>query len=260
MPLQNRRILVTRPKNMSSTVADLLTSLGAVPILIPAIVLVPPPSCAELDDALHNLRSFSLVVFTSASAVQAFAARAALLSVPPRPRRVAVIGPATASAVQGTGIIPDDLRLIMPPRYISESLAETLLPYAPGAQILLPRAFAARELLPDVLIRAGATVTIADAYQTIVPQSSMEALADLFTTDPPDAVTFTSASTARNVASLLESANLRIPPFTVLASIGPITSQAMRDVGLIPTLEAQESTIQGLIEALSAHFSGYRSH
>jgi uroporphyrinogen-III synthase len=254
LPLQGRRILVTRPKNMSSAVADLLASLGATPILIPTIALIPPPSCAELDAALHDLRSFSLVVFTSASAVQAFAARAALLKVQPRPRRVAVIGPATASAVQGTGITPDDPTLIMPPQYVAESLAETLLPHAPGARILLPRAFAAREVLPETLRRAGAEIVIADAYQTIIPQSSLEALNELFDTDPPDAIMFTSASTAQNFAALLHSASQTVPFSTTLASIGPITSQAMRELNLFPTIQALESTIPGLIHALKAHF------
>ncbi len=117
---------------------------------------------------------------------------------------------------------------------------------------------AARDTLPETLAAAGATLTLAEAYQTIIPESSITALRDLFNAGPQlDAITFTSASTAQNLAALLESAGLTLPPATTLASIGPITSQAMRDLGLSPTLEASESTILALLEALGKHFTTF---
>ena len=257
-PLQNRRILITRPRSTTSAFDDQLRALGALPILIPTIELAPPASWCALDAALTVLRTFSLVVFTSANAVQAFATRARQLILNPHPRRIAVIGPATAAAVHAAGLTPDDPRVLLPPKFIAESLAELLLPQAPGAHILIPRAAAARDHLPATLAAAGATVTLADAYRTIIPPGSIATLAALFTTQPPDAITFTSASTAQNLAALLEHAGLTLPPETVLASIGPITSAAMRAAAMEPTFEAHESTIPALVEALERHFAGPR--
>jgi uroporphyrinogen-III synthase len=250
LPLTNRRILITRPRNMTSPLVEQLKELGAVPIVIPTIELVPPPSCADLDAALRNLGSFSFVVFTSPAAVQAFAARAALLEVPAHPRRVAVIGPATASAVHGCGILAENPILRMPPRYVAEALLDTLLPYASGANILLPRARFARELLPDALRTAGANVTVVEAYQNVIPPDSVEELEALFRQNPPDAILFTSASTAENLAKLLRTVGLALPEQIALASIGPITSQAMRDLGMEPAIEAREATIPALVDAL----------
>lgn len=116
--------------------------------------------------------------------------------------------------------------------------------------MLLVRAAIARDTLPEALSAAGASVTIAEAYRTVVPTASVDALRALFTINPPDAITFTSASTAHSLAALLESAGLTIPESVFLASIGPITSQALRELNLEPTVEASESTIPSLVEAL----------
>jgi uroporphyrinogen-III synthase len=70
----------------------------------------------------------------------------------------------------------------------------------------------------------------------------------------PDAVTFTSASTAANLVALMAAARLVLPAKVVRASIGPITSRALRELGLPPHVEAAESTIPALAGALAAHF------
>ena len=122
--------------------------------------------------------------------------------------------------------------------------------------MLLVRAAVARDTLPEELATAGAIVTIAEAYRTIIPADSVQRLQVLFVDakDAPDAITFTSASTAQNLVSLLESAALKIPARTVLASIGPITSNAMRILGIAPSIEALQATIPALVEALTIHY------
>ncbi len=253
LSLQGRRILVTRASGQASALATLLEQHGAEPILIPTIELAPPRSWCALDAALASIRSFDWLLFTSANAVHAYVTRARTLGLAPQAKRIAAIGPATAKAVQQTGLA-EHIDLI-PPQYIAESFAAALAPHADGTSMLLVRAATARDLLPEALTAAGATLTLAEAYQTIVPQSSIEALRTLFNTHPPNAITFTSASTAQNLAALLEFASLTLPPGVTLASIGPITSQAMRELSLTPTIEAAESTIPAVVEALSRYFS-----
>ncbi len=252
LPLQNLRILITRPEGQSSTLATLLVSEGATVIEIPTIAIAPPASYCALDAALTTLRSYDWLVFTSANAVRAFAARARTLNLPANPRRVAAIGTATARALAETGVAP--AADLIPPQAVAESFAEALTPHAPGASMLLIRAAVARDLLPEALTAAGAQVTVAEAYRNIVPPEAATQLRALFTNNPPDAITFTSASTAQNLAEILTAANLGIPPQTILASIGPITSQAMRDLNLEPTIEARQSTIPSLVEALTKFY------
>ena len=150
--------------------------------------------------------------------------------VMPQARRVAVIGPATARAVRESGLAAEvDL---MAERYVAEGLAEALAPHARGASMLLVRAAEARDVLPEALVAAGAEVTIAAAYRTVVPAGSGELLRELFLESPPDAITFTSASTVRNMEGLMAEAGVGMPEGVVLASIGPITSGALREMGM----------------------------
>ena len=257
MSLANRRILITRTRQQASTLATQLEALGASPILIPTIELAPPESFHALDAALAVIRSYDWLIFTSANAVEAFHRRAQFHHLTAIPRKIAVIGPATARAVESIGLQVD----LIPARYIAESLTEALIPHthtASGdpANLLLIRAEQARDTLPTGLTAAGAHLTIADAYRNQVPPEAVPALQHLFSSpaNHPEAITFTSASTATNLFNLLEAADLTLPPGIALASIGPITSNTLRDLGHNPQIEALEPTIPALVQALEAHF------
>ncbi len=252
LPLSHCRILVTRARGQASALAAQLEALGATPILIPTIEIAPPSSWCAMDAALASIRGFDWVVFTSANAVQAFVERARRLGLSPQAKRVAAIGPGTAKAVIAAGMAAD----LVPPTAVAESLAEGLKPHAPGTSMLLVRAAVARDVLPEALTEAGATVTIAEAYRNVIPEDSVADVRALFAGDPPDAITFTSASTAQNLVALLEAGGIALPSGVVLASIGPITSQAMRELGLEPTVEAGEATIAALAGALAEYFGG----
>lgn len=250
LALQNRRVLVTRTRTQASDLAARLESLGATALLVPTIEIVPPESYVPLDAALAELEAFDWVLFTSANAVEVFQQRR---NPALRPKRIAVIGPATARAVQGTGL-PVDL---VPPKYVAESLADALAPGVSGKRVLLLRAAEARDVLPEALAAAGAVVTIAETYRNRIPPASIPALQQLFSSAAtcPDAITFTSASTARNLIALLEAASLTLPPGIALASIGPVTSQALRDLGLDPSIEAPAATIDALIQSLLTYYA-----
>jgi uroporphyrinogen-III synthase len=277
MPLNHKRILITRTRHQASDLAAQLKALGATPILIPTIEIIPPETYAPLDTALAQLDTYDWLLFTSANAVEVFHQRysgpqnrvphlrvedakvgnrasdpsssSQPQNPPPKLPRIAVIGPATARTVQGIGLTV----ALVPPQYIAESLAEALTPHAPNSRMLLIRAAQARDILPEALTAAGATVTIAEAYRNQLPPDSIPALQALFATPDtyPDAITFTSASTARNLIALLEAACLTLPPTIILASIGPITSQTLRDLGHPPHIEAPEPTIPALIQTLA---------
>jgi uroporphyrinogen-III synthase len=251
--LTNKRILITRTRHQASDLAAQLEALGATPILIPTIEIVPPNSFHALDAALICLRTYDWLVFTSPNAVEAFHRRAQFLHLTQLPKHIAAIGPATLTAANAIGLTVD----LVPPQYIAESLATALLPEAPGKSFLFIRAAEARDILPQTLTAAGATVTIAEAYRNQLPPDSIPALQHLFATPAnyPDAITFTSASTARNLCALLEAANLILPSNIALASIGPITSEALRNLGHAPTIEAAEPTIPSLVQSLLTHLS-----
>ena len=71
--------------------------------------------------------------------------------------------------------------------------------------------------------------------------------------DYPDAITFTSSSTARNFFALVEAAGIALPHGIVRASIGPVTSATLRELGQPPQVEATQANVVSLAEALVGH-------
>ena len=277
------RILVTRSPHQASALADQLRAVNLDPILIPTIELAYPTTFAPLDAALAHLDTFHWLLFTSANAVEAFAKRSACSAVSypgdtqvpqgfslgshrpieegalapgvclPSELLIAAIGPTTAQALEALNL-PVHL---LPPQAIAESLTEAILPHAlqpdgSPTRFLLLRAETARNHLPDTLRAAGAHVTIAPVYRTVVPSGSIAAIRHLFAHQDlwPAAITFTSSSTATNLLALLEASGTRLPQEILRISIGPITSQTLRDLNLPPHVEATEPTLPALAAAV----------
>jgi uroporphyrinogen-III synthase len=117
-------------------------------------------------------------------------------------------------------------------------------------KVLLARATTARDVIPDALRSAGAEVDVVDAYWNILPEAAPEQLRQALATGI-DAATFTSSSSATHLAEAARQAGLAWPLAAVPAvSIGPITSQTLRELGWPPAAEANPSDIPGLIAAV----------
>jgi len=254
LPLFGKRIAITRAREQASVLREELAALGAKVIEIPTIEIRPPDSWAPLDAALKRLEEFQFLLVTSANGVKNFLAR---LSASGRDVRslhrltIGAIGPATAAEFARTGVKVD----LLPTEYVAEGLLAALGNRdVQGKAFLIPRAKVARDLVPRVLEERGARVEVVEAYQTVVPEISPDELARLLTPQL-DAITFTSSSTATNLAKLLgENRIAETLCGAVIASIGPITSQTLRKLGVEVTVEAQESTMAGLVHALQDHF------
>jgi uroporphyrinogen-III synthase len=250
--LTGRKILITRAQRQAQSLASALEEKGATVVAIPAIEIIPPDSYDALDAALWNAKKYQWLVVTSVNGAEVLAERLATLKLPIpalEAVKVAAIGPATARALGELGLHVDEV----PKQAIAESLVESLRDKVRGKNVLLVRAKVARDVLPEELRKAGATVDVVDAYQTIVPATSADDLRLLFATPSqmPDVVTFTSSSTVTNFFRLLHEANiLAWPTGMAAASIGLITSQTLRQHGIEPAVEATEYTIPGVVEAL----------
>jgi uroporphyrinogen-III synthase len=167
---------------------------------------------------------------------------------------IAAIGPSTAKAVH---LLLGTKPTLIPPQAVAESLAEALLPHATQpdgspTRFLLVRAEAARDILPETLRKAGGEVTIAPAYRTVIPQDSLPLIRRLFHSPEtyPDAITFTSSSTVTNLLALLAAAGLSLPRNIPRISIGPITSQTLRDNNLPPHAESSEPAIESIVDKI----------
>jgi uroporphyrinogen III methyltransferase / synthase len=125
-----------------------------------------------------------------------------------------------------------------------------------GRRILIARAAAAREILPDQLRAAGADVRVITVYRTIRPVSAVERLRDQLTRRDLHVMTFASSSTVRNFCALFESREdlHTLTAGVTVACIGPITAQTAEEEGLPATIMAKENTIPALVDAIVHYF------
>lgn len=257
MSLAGKRIVITRAREQAPALAKLLEQRGAEAISLPTIEIVPPQSFQPLDKAIRKIQSFDWLVLTSVNGVTALHRRMDKAGVDSgllRHLRICAIGPATKAEIErqlGLKVY------VVPEEYVAESVATSLRDQVNGQKVLLVRAKVARDVIPNELRKAGADVEVVEAYETVLPANSAAHLKELLASDHrPSAITFTSSSTARNFVALLpkgESPKSLLNEIA-LASIGPVTSVTLREVGLWVDVEAREYTMEGLVAALEAYF------
>ena len=257
-PLTGWRILVTRASHQAFGLTDPLRRLGATVFEIPTIEIRSTGNRGALEHALLKIDHYDTLILTSVNGVEIFFDRYNRLGLPivdMQHLRVVAIGPATARAIQSEGLSVS----IVPEKYIAESVVEALRgKISQWSRVLIVRAKVARDVLPTELQKMGARVDVIEVYETLVPADAKEKLDKLFR-DPsakPHVITFTSSSTANNFLGLLaENAGVFLDGVQ-RASIGPVTSETLRQAGFPPTIEAQEYTMEGLVEAITNYTTG----
>jgi uroporphyrinogen-III synthase len=242
---------VTRAAHQASKLSEGLRAAGIEPVEAPVLEIQPPLSFAALDAALRAFDSYDWLIVTSANTVRALVERAEEIGVPLATAdklQIAAIGEATAKAVRKAGF---DVAVV-PENYMAESLAAVLTDRVTGKKILVARAEVARDVIPDALRAAGARVDVAEAYRNAMPADAPEQLR-MVLGQGIDAATFTSSSSVTHLAAAARAAGIAFPFAGVKAvSIGPITSQTLREAGWEPAMEANPSDIPGLIAAVKA--------
>ena len=283
-PLAGRTVAVTRARAQASGLARRLEELGANVVQAPVIRTEPLPGSPP------DLARYDLVCFTSPNAVSALFTRLAqagdsstdppvdtlpagesvspgdtlssrerpssvnppLVNTPRDARafagaRVAAIGPGTARALAEHGIVAD----IVPERSVAESLVQALAD-VPVEHALVARAKEARDVLPDALRARGAEVDVLALYETVAEPLSPQALK---AARDADYITFTSSSTVR---FFLDAAGgpVGLSPEARIVSIGPVTSETLREHGFSPHVEAEDHDVEGVVQALLADVAG----
>jgi len=265
LPLRSLRVLVGRARHQASALSSGLRALGAEVVEIPFIEIRRPRSYQLLDRALRSITSYDWLILTSVNGVEALWERLRRLRLPAKHLakvKIAAIGPATKRAIEEHGLKVN----VVPKEYIAESVVASLRQRVKGKRVLLARAKVARDVIPRELRRLGAQVDVVEAYETVIPQSSRKRLRMALRTSKCrlDVITFTSSSTARNFVALLGTSRREGRPNHIsqsnhiqldgvrLASIGPVTSSTLRQLGLPEDIEARKYTIPGLIKAIVA--------
>jgi uroporphyrinogen III methyltransferase/synthase len=263
-PLFGKRVLVTRPREQAAELVDLLTAFGAESIEAPMIRMAPPEDPDPLLRAAANPEEFDWIIFTSANAVDAF--MTALLDGERDVRalkgpRICTSGTATADKLASYGIKVD----LVPREFRGDAVAAALLAQGPmaGVRVLLPRSDIGREVIGEQLREAGAVVTEVIAYRTILEDAQREGDPDIYgmlLEGKIDVATFTSPSAIRNFAKIHGAEQVAdLLKHTVVATIGPVTADAAKQLGVPVTIQPKTYTIPALVDAIAAYYSAQGS-
>jgi uroporphyrinogen III methyltransferase / synthase len=254
-PLRGRRIVLTRPLAQAGDFEERVHALGGEPVVAAAIEILGPESWTISDAALRRVGTYDWLAFTSANAVRMLVDRADAIGVPRdqlRSRRLAVVGPATASVVRSSLRPPDFAPTVNTAEVLGEELADVA-----NARILLPRGNLADDTLPATLRARGAFVDEIVVYRT-VPGPGIPGIVAGVRESAVDALLFASASAVRFVADGLvvdtSSSSSRRQRWPLAACLGPVTASAARACGFQSVIVADDATQNDLLDAVARWF------
>ena len=233
-PLYGRRIVVTRPE--AKPLAEELERLGAEVTVVPLIEIRAAEGRA-LEDAIDNFASYDWIVLTSINGVAAVGEGLAGLG---GAAKVAAVGPVTADAIRAHGVEP---------AFVAKRASDDIaggLGSIDGMRVLLPQADIADPRLAEEFRGQGAEVDAVVAYRTVLVEPPMWGILPLRIAD---AVVLASGSACRSLAAAGGAGG-----GAMLVCIGPKTAKVAREVGLKVGLVADETTSDGIIQALVDQF------
>lgn len=259
LPLFGKRILITRPKQMSGSMAKRLEDLGAEVLCLPTIETKYIENNNELCHALHHLRAYNWLVFTSPTGVRMFFKAMSDHKIDQRllgQVRFAVIGAATKQALIEEGYYAD----LMPKIYTGEELGKTLADQINvGDRVLIPRAKEGNQELVALITAAGAVVSDIGTYETLPLKQSVIDLGTLIQEDKISCVVFTSSSTVKGfMSSIGENGETESIRKTEAVCIGEKTAKQAEAYGM-KTMIANEATTEAVIEKIMEMYGSNRS-
>lgn len=249
-PLFGKRIVVTRTRTQAGELTDELRALGADTYELPTIRVEPPQDLIEFGQLVQDVHTYDWLVFTSPNGVKAFFEMFFKLYTDTREIggcRIAAVGPSTAACVRDFHLLVD----VQPEEAVAEALIKAFIKDSSveNLKMLVVRPEKARDVLMKELTKMGAIVDEAIAYRT-VPETDAAGIVR-FREEGADMITFASSSAVENFMAL----GLPLPPDLRAASIGPVTSATMRQLGLPVDVEAKRHDITGLTDAIRGYYS-----
>ena len=192
-------IAITRPVDQAKKLAALINEAGGMPILFPLIEITPLGDYGQFEAVISKITDYDWAIFISSNAVQNGIPRLIKQGIPPS-LQLAAIGPVTSSELQSSGI---KNVLIPKNRFDSESLlALPEMHEMQGKKVMLFRGIGGRDVLAETLKARGATVTFAECYQRINPQTNCDLLADLYNEKKLHGIVVTSSEAMRHLLDL----------------------------------------------------------
>lgn len=244
-PLYGKNIMVTRSRSQNSYLVNKLSELGASPIEVPTIKIQKIEENIELEKSIINIKNYTYLILTSQNSVEIFFDKLNEMNLDTRVLsnlKICAIGCQTSKEIKKYGIITD----IIPQRFIAESLFEELeKALTKNDKVLIPRAKNSRDLLINKIGKI-CDVDEVITYESVLDKSNKDLIIENI--DKADYITFTSSSIVNNFVSIVGDLNKIKDKKTI--SIGPVTSNTIRENNLDIYLESKNATIDSMIETI----------
>jgi uroporphyrinogen-III synthase len=269
-PIEGRRIVVTRAEKQAMEMIQLIEAKGAKAYLFPVIKTEWASDLSSLDQAIHKLEQFDWIFFTSVNGVDYFFERVQEVRLNQHPDldleallkgiSIAAIGVKTAKAIESWGLTVS----VVPPSFKQEKLFEACKrKMESGMRVLYPRAKVVRQQLSQQLRESGLRVEEVEVYQTTSAENEKDEFLQSLSMGEIDAITFTSSSTVSRFVAILEDGALKqrwreLLATVDIACIGPITAQTAKQLGLRVAIEAEEYTVEGLLNQIEEFYKKRR--
>src|SRR6266852_8393879 len=200
-PLSGRGIVVTRPREHASALAERIRAAGADPILFPTIEILPPENAGAVSSLVQRLDGFHLAIFVSPTAVVRGHELVSASRNWPKGLRVAAVGIGTARALEERGF-----HAVIAPAGEADSEALAELPELQdlkGRSVVIFRGQGGREWLRTRLEARGARVEYAECYRRARPDADAGGLLARWQRGGIEAVSFPSAEGLSNFFEML---------------------------------------------------------
>jgi uroporphyrinogen III methyltransferase/synthase len=249
-PLFGKRIVVTRTREQAGELSKALGELGADVIELPTIRIEHPEDKQGFAELVTHAHEYDWLVFTSPNGVERFFD--AFFATYPDARslgnpRIAAIGNGTAKKIREYRFTVD----LIPEKFVAEGLIDAFKKESiENLTMLWVKAAESRDVIYDGLTKLGAIVDECIAYQTVPETADPTGAKARLAEQGADLITFTSGSTVDHFFDL----GLDWPDGCAAASIGPVTSAALRKHGQPPAFEANPHDIPGLVAAIVRYF------
>ena len=244
LPLAGCKVLVTRPRDLSSVMASRLRRQGAEVLELPAIATKPVEDLSKIKEICGRLEEFQWIVFTSPTGVKVFFHQLQELEVDIRrlgKLSVAALGEGTSKELKKRGIFPD----LMPEVFEGEALGHALAEEAsPGERIFLPRASMGNPKLVEILEEAKLVVEEVATYDTIYETQDLIDLAEEFENGTIDCAVFTSSSSVHGFSKAVKDLDFSK---VRAACIGRQTQAKADELGM-KTYVAEKASIDSVVE------------
>jgi uroporphyrinogen-III synthase len=256
---------------MRDHIASLVRKYGGTPFSAPALAEIPDVDPAHIDELIRDWNSAppDIFIFQTGVGTRALFAATDSLGLTDvllrllESAQVVVRGPKPTTVLHSRKVRID--RAASNPFTTHEVLAEMRKTPLRGKRVVVQRYGETNRELQAALESEGAEVIEIVTYRWGLPEDTtpLLRLIDALGRDEIDLVAFTSASQASNLftvarhdgkeASLKQSLGR-----TLVASIGPVCSAALRKLGVRVDIEAQPPKLGPLIDAINAALSDPR--